>query len=70
MTEEYNKLGTTCSHGCIRLCVADAKWIYDNCALGTKVELYDSPDPGPLGKPALKLLPAGQTWDPTDPGLN
>lgn len=29
--EEYNKLGTTASMGCIRLTVKDAKWIYDNC---------------------------------------
>ena len=69
MTDEYNKLGTTCSHGCIRLCVADAKWIYDNCPLGTKVELRDSSDPGPLGKPSLTKLPASQTWDPTDPEI-
>ncbi len=29
----YNMLGTTCSHGCIRLKAGDAKWIYDNCNL-------------------------------------
>ena len=34
---QYNKLGTMCSHGCIRLTVADAKWIYDNIEAGTKV---------------------------------
>ncbi len=28
-TEEYNKLGGPASLGCIRLTVADAKWIYD-----------------------------------------
>ncbi len=36
----YNKLGTTCSHGCIRLTAGDAKWIYDNCKIGTKVIIY------------------------------
>ena len=33
----FNQLGTTCSHGCIRLMCIDAKWIYDNCGLGTRV---------------------------------
>ena len=36
-TVQFNKLGQTASHGCIRLSVGDAKWIYDNCALGTKL---------------------------------
>ena len=27
---QYNKLGTTASHGCVRLTVADSKWIYEN----------------------------------------
>lgn len=64
---EYNKLGTTCSHGCIRLTVADAKWIYDNCPIGTTVTIYsDSKNPGPLGKPQAIKLPAGTGWDPTD----
>jgi len=35
---EYDKLGTTASAGCIRLTVEDAKWIYENCEKGTKVE--------------------------------
>ena len=50
-TVQFNKLGQTASHGCIRLSVGDAKWIYDNCALGTKVTVYSSSNPGPLGKP-------------------
>jgi lipoprotein-anchoring transpeptidase ErfK/SrfK len=40
--EEYDKLGTSASAGCIRLTVEDAKWIYDNCKNNTIVEfLYD-----------------------------
>lgn len=35
--EEAAKLGTPASHGCIRLEVEDAKWIYDNIPDGTKV---------------------------------
>jgi len=35
------KLGTKASHGCIRLEVAHAKWIYDNCPMGTTVEIRE-----------------------------
>lgn len=47
---EYDKLGTSCSAGCVRLTVADAKWIYDNIEQGTLVEFYSSSNPGPLRK--------------------
>jgi hypothetical protein len=66
----YNKLGTTASHGCVRLTVADAKWIYDNCGSGTKVTIYDSSEVGPLGKPTTMTISASSPyrgWDPTDP---
>ncbi len=66
---EYNKLGSAASHGCIRLCVRDAKWIYDNVPSGSQIYIYDSSDPGPMGKPATIKIPAGQTWDPTDPAV-
>lgn len=66
-TKEYNKLGTAASHGCIRLTVADAKWIYDNCPVGTTVVIYDDKkNPGPLGKPESITLPTTVRWDPTD----
>ena len=67
---KYNKLGQQASMGCVRLTVEDAKWIYDNCPSGTYVEIYDSEDPGPLGKPeGLKLDTdsPNKGWDPTDP---
>lgn len=67
---KYNQLGTTASMGCVRLTVADAKWIYDNCAIGTTVEFYDNTkNPGPLGKPSAKKLSNNSKgyWDPTDP---
>ena len=69
MNYEYNALGDYASLGCVRLQVADAKWIYDNCGAGTRVTVYDSPDPGPLGKPSKKVasLPDGTGWEPTDP---
>ena len=64
---QYNKLGMTASQGCIRLTVEDAKWIYDNCPIGTTVEIYNGKDAGPLGKPVAIKLKAGTGWDPTDP---
>ncbi len=63
----YNKLGTTCSHGCVRLRAGDAKWIYDNCQLKTKVIIYNSSYAGPFGKPKAAKLASWHTWDPTDP---
>ncbi len=70
--DEFNKLGTPASLGCIRLAVADVKWIFDECKLGTPVVIYDNEsDPGPLGKPdTLTIDPSDEDrrgWDPTDP---
>lgn len=70
---EYDKLGTKASLGCIRLKVVDAKWIYDNCVPGTKVEFYTSSNPGPLGKPTAQKISEDEEvrgWDPTDPDAN
>lgn len=67
---EYDKLGTTASAGCIRLAVRDAKWIYDNCSSGTMVEFYADSNPGPLGKPSAQKISSNEecrNWDPTDP---
>lgn len=63
---QYNRLGSVASHGCVRLSVRDAKWIYTYCPSGTPVEIYNSKDPGPLGKPDAIKLPGGIGWDPTD----
>ena len=62
----YNMLGQPASHGCVRLCVRDAKWIYDNCALGTTVTISDTAAT-PFDKPTSIKIPASQNWDPTDP---
>lgn len=70
-TAQYNKLGNAASHGCIRLAVIDAKWIYDNCELGTTVVIYDDKkSPGPLGKPIVLKIAKTVRWDPTDPDKN
>ena len=60
------RLGSVASHGCVRLAAADAKWIYDNCVLGTKVTIYSSTDPGPLGRPEATPYPKYTGYDPTD----
>lgn len=36
-SSSVRNLGRRASHGCIRLSVEDAKWIYNNCASGTTV---------------------------------
>ena|GEM_PF-149280 len=69
-TREFNKLGTTASHGCVRLTTADAKWIYDNCGMGTSIRIIaGSAANDPLGKPeTIKVSTASKMdWDPTDP---
>lgn len=34
------RLGINASHGCVRLAIQNAKWIYDNIPIGTKVVIY------------------------------
>lgn len=65
---EYDKLGTTASAGCIRLTVADAIWIYNNCGTGTQVE-FSASAANPLGKPSARKIsgyPDLRGYDPTD----
>ena len=35
-----NNLGHKASHGCVRLLVEDAKWIYEHCGEGQVIEVY------------------------------
>ena len=62
----YDNLGKDASHGCIRMCVRDCKWIYDNCPIGTQVRVVN--DSGPAGDPVPKRKTGAQYsgWDPTD----
>ena len=41
--------------------------IYDNCGLGTRVDIVSGADP--LSKPSAPKIPANQRWDPTDPNI-
>lgn len=66
--DEYNKLGENASMGCVRMAVADTKWVLENCAVGTAVTVYDdSGSPGPLGRPeSMHITDTENGWDPTD----
>ncbi len=67
--EEYNKLGTSASMGCVRLAAGDVKWIYDNCPMGTPVHIFDA-DTLSVERPEfipMDLEDPRAGWDPTDP---
>lgn len=69
--EEFNKLGTPASLGCIRLSYADVTWIYNNCPSGFTTIIYDDATcAGPLGKPASIIIDVNdeeaRKYDPTD----
>ena len=66
--KEYNKLGQQASAGCIRLAVTDAKWIYDNCRIGTKVVIGENRKLKKPTRPKVKVSTKRRVgWDPTDP---
>ena len=58
----YNKLGQRASHGCIRLAVWDAKWIYDNIGKGTVVSIVEGMEADQELKSALKLPPLDKKY--------
>ena len=55
--DEFNKLGTTASAGCVRLSVIDAKWVYDNCGKGTVVTITEDLPSDPELVASLKMPP-------------
>ncbi len=68
--KEYKKLGKAASHGCIRLQVEDAKWIYKHSSMCTTTISYGKkseslPIPYPKKKAAIKVS-KGHYTDPTD----
>ena len=71
--EEFNKLGSPASLGCIRLQDKDIYWLYANCPTGFVTVIYDDAAiAGPLGKPTAPIIDVSNEelrgWDPTDPG--
>ncbi|MBR6030237.1 MAG: peptidoglycan-binding protein [Clostridia bacterium] len=73
--KSYKRLGSRASHGCIRLQVADAKWIYDNVPAGVTVTITEKLPKDPelkasLVKPALNyknMLPVSTAQPTAEP---
>ena len=55
--KSYKNLGRRASHGCIRLTVADARWIYENVGKGTVVTITEKLPKDPELVASLKLPP-------------
>lgn len=69
--DQYNMLGNPASLGCVRLTVADAKWIYDHCKKGTVVHVYDDVSEDMI-VPDTRIISEkspNKGWDPTDPNV-
>lgn len=62
----YDNLGRAVSHGCIRMCVRDCKWIYDNVPIGTQVNVVLVSGPAGAGVPKRKSGAKYRGWDPSD----
>ena len=58
----YNMLGQRASHGCIRLAVWDAKWIYDNIGEGTVVSIVEGMEADRELRDALNLPPIDKKY--------
>ena len=69
IADTYNMLGKNLSDGCVRMLSGDAAWVYENCGVGTEVQIYaDEWVPGPYDRPAIQqAIPRDQKYDPTDP---
>ncbi len=62
-----NKLGRPASHGCIRLTVQDAKWLYDNLGAGVEVWIHEDAPLDPELKYANRPGPFNNSTKLHDP---
>lgn len=67
--KSYNLLGSRASHGCIRLLVTDAKWIYDNIGEGTTISVREDLLADPELRNAVKAPPLNKKnmWPASTP---
>lgn len=63
----YNKIGTTVNEGSIFMTATNAKWIYENCGVGTTVEIIDDYSiPDGVVLEAFERIPDWSYRDPLD----
>lgn len=67
----YNNLGNPATVGSIYLASSDAQWIFENCALDTKVTVYEQSGEVPaIALPKKEAAGNSNGYDPTDTSLN
>lgn len=70
MYEKFNELGDSYSGQNIWLNCANSKWIYENCPIGTEVEIYSDENAAEISiKPSSIKIPVNsesKIWDPSD----
>lgn len=66
-TAKYNNLGKEAESGSVYVEAGKAKWIYENCGIGTVCEVYEDVDEAvPADLEPLETLQAGVAYDPSD----
>jgi peptidoglycan hydrolase-like protein with peptidoglycan-binding domain len=60
--KSYNLLGSRASHGCIRLLVSEAKWMYENIGEGVKVIITEDLPHDPELRAVMKPPPLSQKY--------
>ena len=63
----YNNIGKAVSHGCIRMMVEDARWVYYNCPPGTTITITRKPRNSTLAKALKTNVPFEQYKVSPDP---
>lgn len=61
-TKSYNLLGSRASHGCIRLLVSDAKWLYENVGEGVTVTVTEALPEDPELRQVMKPAPLSKKY--------
>jgi lipoprotein-anchoring transpeptidase ErfK/SrfK len=62
----YNEIGLNATSGCFRTYTEACYWIYENCAIGTVIEIVNGSPKGTSASRPAPLDPSN-IWDPTDP---